>query len=68
MSKSRRSALHRTGKRLDKHVGQCQRDHARMQTAIINAFLHATAPWFSDEDRTTIRRAMAHELEHPRRK
>lgn len=62
MSKARRSALHRTGKRIDKHVGQCQREHAKMQTAIINAFLHALSPYLSEEEVSRFRRTMNSEL------
>jgi hypothetical protein len=39
-----------------------------MQANIINAFLRAVAPWFSDEDSDALRRGVAYELDRPRRK
>ena len=62
MSKSRRTAVHRVGKQIEKHEGACQREHVRMQTDLINAFLHAVGPWFDEEDLLTMRRAMKHDL------
>ena len=64
MSKARTSAT----KLISRHELRCKREHARMQAAIINAFLRAVAPWFSDEDSDALRRAVDYEMVRPRRK
>jgi hypothetical protein len=68
MAKARRTAVHRTNRRIDKHEDECQRAHVKMQNAVINAFLHAVSPYLSEEITVSIRRAMVEELGLARRK
>jgi hypothetical protein len=62
VSKARRSAIHRTSKRIDRHEDACKREHAKMQTAIINAIFHALGPYFTDEVIAEFRADMIHAL------
>ena len=55
-------AVHRVSKRIDRHAADCQRDHARMKTEILNAFLRAVMPYFTEEETSNIRRAMVKDL------
>jgi hypothetical protein len=68
VAKARRSALHRTTKRISKHEDWCSREHVRLQNAVISAFFHAIGPYLSEEVTVSIRRAMAEELGLARRK
>jgi hypothetical protein len=68
MAKARRTAVHRANKRIDRHEGDCQRAHAKLQTAFISALFHALNPYLSEEITVQMRRAMTDELGLARRK
>lgn len=55
-------ALHRVSKRIDRHATDCQRQHAQMKSEILNAFLRAVMPYFTEEETYQIRRVMAKDL------
>ena len=54
--------VHRVTKLIDRHEDRCDRQHTKLKAEIVNAFLRATAPYFTEEQTDIIRRAMVTNL------